>query len=447
MPLWHTFGHQDSAGRPTKRLEKRLGMSRVRWATIRGLRTTWWYLAASMMMLAVLAAGARAVVVAAPARAQEERAAQEAEAAAERAVVPNPAASEGLPMPALAGGIVIAFAVGLTAGHMQRRRRVARRREALLRPDPTPDPPVTPIAVAPPPAQPSPPPPTPPPALPFKEEAPPVAEPEPVEPPARPEPEPAPVEPPAPEPEPEPVEPPAPPEPVAQPEPTPEPFEPPVRAPEPVSKPEPAPEPVPEPVEPPEAVPEPVSKPESAPSPAAPRRRRSRRPRRDSPAPLARAPEVPRREEAPPRPALPLGEAIGRRVEPSEPPPPQRRFARARPWPEEAETLWTCEIAWKAGYVKSTFRAMAGPPGGEGRRRSIGESPPLKWTLMTDPEPPTPEMLTGVRALVHALVAAGWERTEPGPVWYAQRFLWRGEGEPGPVEVTVPTEPAEPPSR
>ena len=126
---------------------------------------------------------------------------------------------------------------------------------------------------------------------------------------------------------------------------------------------------------------------------------------------------------------------------------PARRFARVRPWPKEAETLWTCEIVWKAGYVKSTFRAMAAPPGGAGRRRPIAESPPLRWTLMTDPEPPTPEMLTNVRALVRAVIAAGWERTEAGGAWFAQRFVWRGEGEPGPVEVPEPQESAEPPSR
>ena len=117
-----------------------------------------------------------------------------------------------------------------------------------------------------------------------------------------------------------------------------------------------------------------------------------------------------------------------------------RGFPHARPWPEEAAGLWTCEIAWKAGYVKSTFRAMAGPPG-DGRRKPIGESPPLKWTLMTDPEPPTPEMVVGVKALIRALLAAGWERTAPGGAWYAQRFLWRGEGEPGRVEVPAGEQP------
>ena len=125
---------------------------------------------------------------------------------------------------------------------------------------------------------------------------------------------------------------------------------------------------------------------------------------------------------------------------------PAARFARARPWPEEAEKLWTCEIAWKGGYLKSTFRAMAGPPGAA-RRKSIGDSPSLRWTLMTEPEPPTPEMVASVRVLVSALIDAGWERIGPSKSWYAQRFLWRGSGEPGTIAVPDAIESAEPPPR
>jgi hypothetical protein len=122
-----------------------------------------------------------------------------------------------------------------------------------------------------------------------------------------------------------------------------------------------------------------------------------------------------------------------------------RLFPRDRPWPEEAARVWTCEIGWKAGYVKSTFRAMAHPPGGEGRRKPIAESPPLRWTLMSDPEPATPDMVAGVKALIAALIEAGWEPIEPGVAWYAQRFLWRGDGEPGPVDVPEPAPADEPP--
>jgi hypothetical protein len=120
---------------------------------------------------------------------------------------------------------------------------------------------------------------------------------------------------------------------------------------------------------------------------------------------------------------------------------PARRFARLVPWPEEATALWTCEIDWKAGYRRSTFRAMAEPPGA-GKRRQIGESPPLRWTLMSNPEPPTPEFVAVARALIVALEAAGWERIGRGGPWYAQRFLWRGTGEPGPVVVQGTAETA-----
>jgi hypothetical protein len=179
-----------------------------------------------------------------------------------------------------------------------------------------------------------------------------------------------------------------------------------------------------------------------------------KKPRRD--APLTDAPEVPRAEQASagadlrgPLETAPeaLQKPDAAPASPSVPPPveisaPARRFARPVPWPEEAEQLWTCEIAWKAGYRKSTFRAMAGPPG-PGRRRAIGESPAVRWALMSEPEPPTPDLALRVRALVEALEAAGWEHIGRGKVWYAQRFIWRGSGEPQAVAVPELAEPAE----
>ena len=364
------------------------------------------------VVLAVLAAGVHTMSIAAPALAEQGRLADEAE----RAIVPAPAATEGLPVPALLGGIVLAFAVGLTGGQVQRRHRAARR-TAIAKERPAPEP--TPVL----PARPAPPPPEPV-----------VQEPKPVElatpaPPAPPPP-PAPVRsggprilrfraaaPPPPPPEPEVVEPPS--------------RE--VTAHEVIE--EAAAE-----ARPPEVVEEPAAR-EIAP-----------RPRAAASGPLGSAPELPQRESRRPRPEVPPAplsegpEAL--RAGASKPGSvvPARRFARARPWPEHAETLWTCEIAWKAGYLKSAFRAMAGPPG-SGRRRSIAESPSLKWTLMTDPEPPTPEMIANVKVLVSALVAAGWERAGAGTSWYAQRFVWRGEGEPRPVAIPDVVESAEPPTR
>ncbi len=141
-------------------------------------------------------------------------------------------------------------------------------------------------------------------------------------------------------------------------------------------------------------------------------------------APVARPPG------APPTRPTPFGEhpeRLGRASRPTTPPP------RLRAWPEEASKVWTCEIEWKPGYRKSSFRAMATPPGGR-RSRSLGESAGMKWGLMSDPEPPTRELVEAVRSLLTALEAAGWQRIEPAGPWYSQRFLWRGQDEPGPVE-------------
>jgi len=116
-----------------------------------------------------------------------------------------------------------------------------------------------------------------------------------------------------------------------------------------------------------------------------------------------------------------------------DPPAAERRFARAQPWPKEAKSAWTCEIDWKPGYIRSGFRAMVAPPG-EPRRRPFGQSRPLRWTLMDDPEPPTEDMVAVVQELVAALTQHGWVRIGPAGRWYAQRFLWAGEGQPRPLE-------------
>ena len=114
------------------------------------------------------------------------------------------------------------------------------------------------------------------------------------------------------------------------------------------------------------------------------------------------------------------------------PPLPARRFARPQPWPEEAARTWTCEIDWKPGYIRSGFRAMAAAPG-DPRRTRFGQSRPIKWTLMSEPEPPTDELVEALRELVTALTQAGWERIGPGGPWYAQRFLWGGDRQPRPL--------------
>jgi hypothetical protein len=387
---------------------------------------------------------------------------------AEHRVVPHPptAASDGLPVPALVGGIVLAFAVGIAGGQVHRRRRTAHRRSvASARPGP----------VLTPPARPAPKPPA---------AGPPAEQPVDLAPaaPAAPPPAPPEAEAPAEQPvdlagPPRPLPAPPPPEPqAAPPRVVPPPASPAPAAPEPPQRDEPPAERPREPLRlvPRRAVDAPVGETGDAPRPAfdAPAGETAPvhapagdtpadapRPAADAPAgdtqdarreaPLGEAPEVPRLEHQPAEaaePAIPLANAPETVVAPaSEAPapaaPPARRFARPTPWPEEAHELWTCEIAWKAGYVKSSFRAMAGPPGA-GKRRPIGESPSVRWSLMGEPEPPTPELAIRVRALVSALEAAGWEHIGRGPVWYAQRFVWRGSGKPQAVDVPD-VEPAE----
>jgi hypothetical protein len=114
------------------------------------------------------------------------------------------------------------------------------------------------------------------------------------------------------------------------------------------------------------------------------------------------------------------------------PPLPALRFARPHPWPEEATRTWTCEIDWKPGYIKSGFRAMAAAPG-DARRTRFGQSRPIMWTLMSEPEPPTDELVEVLRELATALMQDGWVRIGPGGPWYAQRFLWAGDRQPRPL--------------
>ncbi|HEX5621132.1 MAG TPA: hypothetical protein VFX51_22095 [Solirubrobacteraceae bacterium] len=373
---------------------------------------------------------------------------------AERRVVPHPptAASDGLPVPALVGGIVLAFAVGIAGGQVHRRRRVAHRRiVASARPGP----------VLTPPAQPVPEPPA----------AEPRIDPRPVDlapaAPAAPAPAPPEAEVPAEQPvdlsgAPRPLPAPPPPEPRAAPPRVVEtPAAPTPAVPEPPQRETPQTERPSEPLRllqrgaPRPAADAPRGETADAPQPEAdaPRDETADAPQPEADASLGEAPEVPRLEQPPAEePAIPLesapetvltpaSEAPAPAPAPAEVPAPVRRFARPAPWPEDAHELWTCEIAWKAGYRKSSFRAMAGPPG-DGKRRPIGDSPSMRWSLMGEPEPPTPELAIRVRILVDALETAGWEHIGRGQRWYAQRFVWRGSDEPRPVDIPD-VEPAE----
>ena len=319
-----------------------------------------------MTTVALMAAGTHGLSLSAPALADQ---AKQKEAASEHAVIPHgpTAASDGVPAPILAGGVVLAFAVGLSGGIAHRRRRVARRA-------------TWPAAAAPPP---------------VREVSEPV------------------------QPAPPPPETPAPRVVATPPAPVPPPPEPPRRA---------APS---RPSQPLRLVP----------------RAKAPRPAVAAHASLAEAPEVPalQPEAVAAEPIMPpLTEApealqvppSAEAPEPQLPPAgPARRFARVAHWPDEAAELWTCEIDWKAGYRKANFRAMIAAPG-EPKRRPFGESPAVRWALMGEPEPPTPELAVRVRALVETLEAAGWEHIGRGRRWYEQRFLWRGDGDPQPIGVS-----------
>jgi hypothetical protein len=359
-----------------------------------------------MTLVAFTAAGAHVMFFSNAALAED----QEFSTATERQVLRHAptAASDGLPVPALVGGVVLAFAVGIAGGQVHRRRRAVHRRSvASARPGPILIPPAKEkrAEAEPQPAQPAPAPPAPEPRVELPVDL--SGPPRPIPAPPPPEPQPAP---------PRVVAPPTAPAPAAP--------APPSREARPIERPR----------EPLRLVQRPAPRPAVG-------------------APLGEAPEVPRLEQPADEaaePAIPLASAPETVLSPgasTRPPaveptqPPARRFARPVPWPEDAAELWTCEIAWRAGYRKSSFRAMAGPPGA-GKRRPFGDSPSVRWTLMGEPEPPTPELALRVRALVRALEEAGWEHIGRGQLWYAQRFIWRGDGEPQPVAVPD-VEPAE----
>jgi hypothetical protein len=114
---------------------------------------------------------------------------------------------------------------------------------------------------------------------------------------------------------------------------------------------------------------------------------------------------------------------------PGEPPEarqPQRsgRFERSPEWPANSLDRWRCEIRWDAGYVNSSFKALAYPPG-ESRGRTIGESATFKWRIMDPPDPREDATLAEVQRLASALAAAGWQRVGRGLNWYSERYVWR----------------------
>jgi hypothetical protein len=155
--------------------------------------------------------------------------------------------------------------------------------------------------------------------------------------------------------------------------------------------------------------------------------------RRPAEAPAARRPGPPRESFAAP-PSLPAraprpgrfepGAAAGEFADEAG----TGRFVRRRPWPEDTDGLWRCEIKWDAGYKTSRFTATMRRPGAR-RGQAVAASDPFKWMLMAEPDDAA-EYRAAVEALVRAVRAAGWERIDPGPEWWAERFVWRRDEPP-----------------
>lgn len=111
---------------------------------------------------------------------------------------------------------------------------------------------------------------------------------------------------------------------------------------------------------------------------------------------------------------------------------------RTAAWPPDAEDLWRCEIRFDAGYTASRFSATVHPPvGSDARSRVVARSESLRWLFMNPPDAKVPEHRNAAVALARALRDAGWEVVGRGGGWYAEHYVWRGEGDP-PEHVDVP---------
>jgi hypothetical protein len=94
-----------------------------------------------------------------------------------------------------------------------------------------------------------------------------------------------------------------------------------------------------------------------------------------------------------------------------------------------AEAVWTCVIGWRAGRVRSRFRAFVAAPDGR-RRRVVAQSRTVHWPPRSSESLATADLVSALESLVAALVAAGWEPVESAGSWSARRFIWRHAGRP-----------------
>jgi hypothetical protein len=112
--------------------------------------------------------------------------------------------------------------------------------------------------------------------------------------------------------------------------------------------------------------------------------------------------------------------------------PPPRSAGRFRPahvWSNGTEERWRCEITWHAGYITSHFEATVYAPG-QRRGNPIGESDRFMARRIDDSSPPETAQLREVGRMAAALRAAGWQRLGRGTEWYAERYVWPGDGTP-----------------
>jgi hypothetical protein len=105
------------------------------------------------------------------------------------------------------------------------------------------------------------------------------------------------------------------------------------------------------------------------------------------------------------------------------------RFVPSSAWPEGTESLWRCEVRWKAGAEGARFAAVAYGPG-KRRGRAVEDPAACHWPGAGKPDFDNDEYRRELRRLATALHAAGWERLGRGEQWYSARFLWRGTEPP-----------------
>jgi len=105
-------------------------------------------------------------------------------------------------------------------------------------------------------------------------------------------------------------------------------------------------------------------------------------------------------------------------------------------WDALRTSAWTAQISWRRADGEARFCVMAAPPGGE--EATLMESANIPWPPESDAG--VQSLIDEVAKLESAVVAAGWETTEPGSSWYARRFVWtRTDRAPEPAIGAVRT--------